>query len=77
MTTTYYIYAGKDLVEEFDVPSSDTDFHGFISDIKATLSDEAKLAFTLVNEYEFDDGDPVLPICTDAIYSEIENAVYI
>ena len=75
MATTYYIYAGKELVEDFDVPSTDSDFMGFISEIKSKLSDEAKLAFNLFNEYEFDDEDPEMPTCTDDVYAEIERAI--
>jgi hypothetical protein len=77
MARTYYIYAGKDFVEEFEVSSTDTDFFDFISLIKSNLSSEAKAAFTLVNEYDFDDDEPGFPECTDGVYSEIENAIYI
>lgn len=77
MATEYFIMAGDQVVDQVDVSSSDRDFFEIIREIKLNLSSDAKAAFALVSEYAMypDEGEPEKRSpCTDAVFSEIENA---
>ena len=77
MSTGYYLMAGSSVVDEFDIRSSDKpSFNNEMRSFSLTLSDEAKLAFSVVCEYSMypdEGGAPVFSECSNEVLIEIES----
>ena len=77
MSTGYYLMAGSTAVDDFDIRSSDKSaFNAEMRSFNLLLSDEAKLAFSVVCEYSMypDEGDaPSFSECSNEVLIEIES----
>ena len=76
MSTGYYLMAGSTVVDDFDISSSDRTFDAEMRNFRLTLSDKAKLAFSVVCEYSMhpDEGSaPAFAECSNEVLIEIES----